>query len=109
MDNLCFDCGMCCNGTLFDKVENRAYDGVTGDVIYIKDITLPCKHHIDMKCAIYEERPRRCRDYECKMLMAYERGHITKDTALRLIQDTKTGVVHKTDFYKGRNLEGYGL
>lgn len=98
MDNLCFDCGMCCNGTLFDKV--KVDDG--------DDLILPCVNLTnDNKCSIYENRPQRCRSYKCKMLMWYESNIITKKQALRLISDTKSGAFSKLDFFCGDNLERY--
>lgn len=98
MDNLCFECGHCCNGTLFDKV--IVDDG--------DDLILPCINLTsDNKCSIYENRPHRCQRFFCPMLINYEKGMITKENALKLIADLSAGKVSKENFFRGTNLEEY--
>ena len=41
------------------------------------------------------------------MLINYEKGMITKDNALRLIDDLSAGKVSKENFFRGINLEEY--
>ena len=94
MDNLCFDCGLCCNGTLFDKVDIPGED----------DLLLPCVNLTSTnRCAIYENRPKPCQDYVCIMLHNYTVGKMTKENALRLIDDVKSGVVTKQEFKRVDN------
>jgi Fe-S-cluster containining protein len=98
---------MCCDGTLFDQVLDRDYDSKTGDIIAIRDITLPCSNHINMKCAIYESRPKRCREFKCVALVWYEGNAITKENALKLINGVKNGTIPKERFIAGKYLEEY--
>lgn len=99
MDNLCFECGLCCNGTLFPFVK------VFDDDKQEEDIQLRpngCEHHIDMKCSIYEDRPKQCQEYICAMKTYYEGRKITKEQATDTIQGVKDGTVNMLYFISGR-------
>jgi Fe-S-cluster containining protein len=37
-------------------------------------------------CAIYTERPTRCRKFECRQFLGVQTGHITTETALKRIR-----------------------
>lgn len=98
LDNICFDCGLCCNGTIFDKVRVEGGD----------DLILPCINLTnENKCSIYENRPERCKVFECKILWAYKQDKITRVNALQLIEDTKNGIVTRDQFLTGKGTEKY--
>lgn len=92
--HLCTNCGMCCDGTLFEYVEiepdERAQvsslfdltDGEKGPVFL-----QPCPHTVARVCTAYDNRPATCRAYRCKTLIALETGDITRPEALRRVEE----------------------
>jgi hypothetical protein len=99
LDNLCFDCGLCCSGHIFPFV--KVFDTDKQD----ENIQLypgGCEHHKDMKCSIYEDRPFKCREYECAMKSYYDGGKITKEQALGVIEGVKNKTIKKAHFISGR-------
>lgn len=95
-ENLCLDCGLCCDGTMYSSVLLEASDcperlielgiGLTRGP---KDLfEQPCSAHQSGCCSIYAERPAICREYRCALLIACEAGSVSPDKARSLIQDT---------------------
>jgi len=87
---LCARCGMCCNGVMFDIVRLQAGESpkalaALGLKVKRKrghsHIVQPCTAHRDSQCAVYEERPARCRLFECLQLQRVASGEITEDVA----------------------------
>lgn len=81
--DLCRDCGLCCDGSLFDnvalsgdEVEAAAANGLqplAGE--HGARFLLPCPRFCGI-CTIYPARPRRCREYRCQLLARLERGEV---------------------------------
>ena len=102
---LCASCGMCCDGVLFHSVELQAGDSrrqlaSLGMKLRIKkgvDYFLqPCSMHSEVgsscSCAIYDQRPLRCRRFDCKQLLAVAAGETTEAAAMERIQEARTSV-----------------
>jgi Fe-S-cluster containining protein len=95
---LCTACGMCCNGVLFEIVRLQPQDSVKeleklGMQInrrktqpYFKQ---PCRFLNDCTCTIYEQRPTRCRRFECLQLKLLADGEITEEQAAAKINEAK--------------------
>jgi hypothetical protein len=98
LDNLCFDCGLCCAGDLFPFVKVHEGDKQEQDIQLLGG----CEHHVDMKCSIYEDRPRNCREYVCAMKTYYDSSKITKQQAIDTIKGVKNGSIEKKYFLSGR-------
>ena len=95
IDQLCLQCGLCCDGTLFADVELRAGD----DAKQLKKLGLPiaskgksklafpqsCACFDGKLCRIYEQRPKRCRQFACGLLKQVEAGRLDPPTALKTI------------------------
>jgi Fe-S-cluster containining protein len=96
---LCPNCGLCCDSTLFADVELRAGDdagrlaklGLTlgkkgrGRLAFIQ----PCACFDGKLCGIYADRPHRCRTFECGLLKKIAAGELKTETALRKIAAAK--------------------
>ncbi len=96
---LCSNCGLCCDSTLFADVELRAGDdakrlaklGLTpekkgrGKLAFAQ----PCAGFDGSLCRIYGDRPKRCRLFECGLLKKVEAGKMTPDAALKKIADAR--------------------
>jgi Fe-S-cluster containining protein len=100
IEQLCPNCGLCCDSTLFADVELRAGD----DANRLKQLGLqphqktktklafaqPCACFDGQLCKIYGDRPKRCRLFECGLLKKVEAGEMTASAALKRIFEAKT-------------------
>ena len=85
-DTLCLQCGLCCNGVLFADV--RPEPGDRSPLFAGRSrVSQPCPAFTagDCTCAIYPERPRRCRQFECRQLLGVAAGELKVPAALRRI------------------------
>lgn len=95
IEQLCPNCGLCCDSTLFADVELRAGDGAKrlrklGLTLYQKTKTRlafdqPCACFDGKLCTIYADRPKRCRLFECGLLKKVVAGKLTAAAALKKI------------------------
>jgi len=99
VSQLCPNCGLCCDSTLFADVELRAGDdakrlaelGLTlekkgrGKLAFAQ----PCVCFDGKLCGIYEDRPKRCRTFECGLLKKVEADEMTAGAALKKISEAK--------------------
>ena len=86
-DTLCLQCGLCCNGVLFADV--RPEPGDKSPLFAGRSrVNQPCPafNSGTCACAIYTERPARCRKFECRQLLGVQAGDITTDAALKRIR-----------------------
>ncbi len=97
-ENLCISCGMCCNGTLFERVQLFDHDDTapllahdanlfrkSGDESGKLYMQLPCPAHCDGACKIYEFRPSTCRGYKCELLGQVEKGGVSFEKARAIV------------------------
>jgi Fe-S-cluster containining protein len=99
VDQLCPNCGLCCDSTLFADVELRAGDDAKrlrklGLTIENKTPTKlafaqPCACFDGKLCGIYNDRPKRCRLFECGLLKRVEADEMTAGVALKKISEAK--------------------
>jgi len=95
---LCAACGMCCDGVLFHSVVLQRGDSVRS--LRAKGLKIkrkagreyflqPCSAHRDCLCAIYAERPQRCRLFNCRQLLRLAAGETTEAAALEKIEEAR--------------------
>jgi len=99
VDQLCPNCGLCCDSTLFADVELRAGDDAKrlaklGLSLVKKGKTKlafaqPCVCFDGKLCGIYADRPTRCRLFECGLLKRVAAGEMGASAALRKISEAK--------------------
>ena len=99
VDQLCPNCGLCCDSTLFADVELRAGDNAKriqklGLELFKKTrmkqaFSQPCACFDGKLCTIYHDRPKRCRLFECGLLRRVEAGEMTANAALKKITAAK--------------------
>jgi Fe-S-cluster containining protein len=99
VEQLCPNCGLCCDSTLFADVELRKGDdpqqlAKLGLDIQHKTKTKlafpqPCSCFDGKLCKIYADRPKRCRLFECGLLKRVDSGDMTAGAALKKISDAK--------------------
>ncbi len=113
--DLCTKCGVCCDGTFFDEamIQPSDLNPVTEKLDLLRKdgkikIKLPCSHHINYRCTIYEQRPWVCRAYECKLLKECKQGKVDEGEAIEVINTLKSAVeeideiLEKAGIPKGR-------
>src|SRR5476649_1726528 len=98
VEQLCLNCGLCCNGVLFANVELRAGDDAgrlagLGLSLIKKGGKLafaqPCACFDGKFCGIYPERPKRCRTFECGLLKKIGTDELNATVALKKISEAK--------------------
>jgi Fe-S-cluster containining protein len=99
VDQLCPNCGLCCDSTLFADVELRAGDDARrlaklGLSLVKKGkskiaFTQPCACFDSKLCKIYSDRPKRCRSFECGLLNKISAGEMSADAALKKISTAR--------------------
>lgn len=99
IDQLCPNCGLCCDSTLFADVELRQGDDASwlarrGLKIAKKGhrklaFNQPCACFDGKYCRIYQDRPRRCRLFECGLLNKVSAGKMKVETAMETISKAK--------------------
>jgi hypothetical protein len=95
IDQLCVNCGLCCDSTLFADVELRQGDdpqrlAALGLETRPKSKSRlaapqPCACFDGKLCGIYADRPQRCRRFECGLLQRVQAGELTAEEALKRI------------------------
>ncbi|WP_395732225.1 YkgJ family cysteine cluster protein [Prosthecobacter sp.] len=95
---LCTACGMCCDGTMFQIVrmqpgEVPAELGKLGLKIRCRGgeyyMEQPCSALREKRCTVYEQRPVRCRLFNCQQLGRLERGETTEAETMKMIFETR--------------------
>ena len=99
ISQLCPNCGLCCDSTLFADVELRAGD----DAKRLAELGLslekkgrgrlafaqPCAGFDGKLCGIYHDRPKRCRTFECGLLKKVGADELSAVAALKKISGAK--------------------
>jgi Fe-S-cluster containining protein len=121
VEQLCPNCGLCCDSTLFADVELRAGD----DAKRLKQLGLalvqktksklafaqPCACFDGKFCGIYGDRPRQCRKFECGLLKRVDAKEMKAAMALKKISEAKilAGKVRRLLRSVGQDDEGLAL
>ncbi len=107
IQQLCLQCGLCCNGVLFRDVELLSQDDTAPLIAAGLNISRgkskrilaqPCAALCaDLKCRVYADRPVRCREFDCAQLRGVASGDIDTPQALRTIARARrlAGRIHK--------------
>ena len=97
---------MCCDGTMFQIVrmqpgEVPARLGRLGLKIRCRDgeyyMEQPCSALREKRCTVYEQRPVRCRLFNCQQLGRVEKGETTEAEAMAMIVETRALVERVRD------------
>jgi Fe-S-cluster containining protein len=96
---LCPNCGLCCDSTLFADVELRAGDdpgrlaelglSIVGKGRNKLAFAQPCAGFDGTLCGIYADRPKRCRTFECGLLKRVQAGKLDAGAALKSIHQAR--------------------
>jgi hypothetical protein len=90
---LCLPCGLCCDGTLFERASLRPGEEQSAASLGLEVIEAgsetpgfrqPCPA-FNGQCGVYRDRPRVCRGFHCKLLLRYARQETSLTKALEQI------------------------
>jgi hypothetical protein len=92
-EEVCLACGLCCSGALFGHVLVTPEEGARlGRRLPILEgrFLQPCAaHEADGRCAVYEERPWRCREFACLVLRDVRAGWLPEGDAAALVAQAR--------------------
>ena len=103
---ICISCGLCCDGTLFDRAVLKS--GEKGslpkkiEVNYFKSeqkefFRLPCPYH-NGKCLIYKyKKAHVCSAYRCKLLYSYEKDYLSFNETAAIVLQAKA---YRSEIFK---------
>jgi len=99
---LCLECGLCCNGVIFARGQLQPGEDIPRMRALGLRVALrgrapaagrkflqPCSAFDGARCAIYCERPRYCREFECLLLKQVRAGRLETRAALRVIRTAR--------------------
>ena len=92
--DLCKNCGFCCDGTLFGKASTFEKEELLVEMERISDkegfwIKLPCPY-FSKCCTVYDQgRPRVCGEYKCSILKSAINGTLSYSDASQLVRQVK--------------------
>lgn len=113
--DICIDCGLCCDGTLFSqavlrksergnlppKIEESSVTGTEADYYF----NLPCGYFAG-RCSIYESRrPEVCSRYRCQILHDISGGKISAEKAKDVVSQAKVLREEIINLYSGTTIE----
>ena len=101
-EQLCLQCGLCCNGVIFADVQLMPDDNPAR----LKSLGLPvapgsksreqklkfpqpCVAFDGCRCRIYGDHPKYCREFECLLLQSVNAGDVDAESALRIIRSAR--------------------
>ncbi|MBL8920184.1 MAG: YkgJ family cysteine cluster protein [Myxococcaceae bacterium] len=94
MSALCLSCGVCCDGTLFATAPlapgEAARLAERVSVLDADTMEFPCRALDGVRCTIYDDRPRICREFNCLVLAELAAGRITEEEARAFIDEVLT-------------------
>ncbi|MFV0338107.1 MAG: YkgJ family cysteine cluster protein [Chthoniobacterales bacterium] len=97
-NRLCQFCGLCCDGSLFFSAKLQPEDNprtLASLGLRIKrrkgelHMLQPCTALQNGACRVYQNRPFRCRKFDCKQLQLLEKKQTTHEAALQKIFEAK--------------------
>jgi Fe-S-cluster containining protein len=104
-EDLCFKCGLCCDGTIFSDIKLCSADkpeslkkfasrlvpdrGLVRAAPASNKLPQPCVFFDGCRCRVYPDRPRYCRDFECLLLENVLENRVSSTAAARIIEETR--------------------
>lgn len=96
VEALCMSCGLCCDGSLFERVPLGPEEQVPGAALRVVTNDKGARH-VPQRCAalqgtcceVYAQRPLACRRYECLLVGALREGEVNLAEAQAVVARAK--------------------
>ncbi len=98
--NLCVECGLCCNGALFDygplardevpETRKAGLRVLEADQKF--GFGLPCPQLEGAVCQVYDQRPNTCRTFRCEVLRSVEAGDLDYQQGLQYVSQGRAAL-----------------
>ena len=98
---LCRDCGLCCDGSLFWAIPMDPDEDAPVDLDEHGRLCQPCAR-FQGTCTIYADRPRACRAFNCGVLQRHQAGQHDRPWALGQIAGMRRLVTALDGMLPGR-------
>lgn len=94
MSSICVGCGLCCDGSMFHATDLAPHDErlpleALGAVFVIDEVSTrfeqPCPAQMGGCCTVYEQRPTRCRSYDCALVHQLNANAISEAEAQAIV------------------------
>jgi len=96
--NICIECGLCCDGSMFkhariDKSDDLTFLKQLGvESVVVRDkqfFQLPCNWQEGKRCSLYHDsrRFKVCKYFKCRLLKQYISGKISYHVAMTIIRE----------------------
>lgn len=100
LSNLCLECGLCCDGSLFQFVAVPPWEAPRLQQLGLPlqprrdrlTMPLPCGRLEGRCCSIYEARPSGCRAFVCALGKRLEAGALSEAEALEVVRQAQARV-----------------
>ena len=97
LSELCVECGLCCDGSLFRFLPVEPGEVETYRALALPVVTqsgrlampLPCSKLEKRCCTVYEKRPSGCRTFVCHLGRRLELGDVGFDEALETVRESQ--------------------
>jgi uncharacterized protein len=101
IEQLCPNCGLCCNGVIFANLALQPSDHAarlrslglpvcsSPSALRPPHLTQPCAAFDGCRCRVYTDRPKYCRQFECVLLKSVKAGQTEPAAALRIIRTAR--------------------
>ena len=103
LEALCQSCGLCCDGSLFNRVPlavgeqvPEAKLGVVTNERGARHVPQRCRALEGTCCQVYAARPLACRRYECLLLGALREGEVSLPEALVVVKRAQALVAERS-------------
>ncbi|MFC2176411.1 hypothetical protein ACFLR1_05545 [Bacteroidota bacterium] len=100
---ICKNCGFCCDGTLFryatinEGEVNENFEIIKNPSSGKRHFKQPCPYHVGICTLSLDTRPHVCSSFKCKLLKKLDRGVVEVDTAFSQVEKTKTMISELTN------------
>lgn len=100
LSELCVECGLCCEGSLFRFVPVEAEEVSLHRRLSLPVVTqsgrlamaLPCARLEGRRCTVYGERPRGCRAFVCHLGHRLAAGAVAPAEALLVVREAQARI-----------------
>lgn len=93
LEALCQSCGLCCDGSLFNRVPLGVEEQVPEVTLAVvtnerggRHVPQRCAALTGTVCQVYAQRPLACRRYECLLFGALREGEVSLPDAIEVIR-----------------------